>query len=108
MLFSTVYNAKKRDMLFKKVFYLGQIKGNFCVRKSTEIASLMKMRSTLNVPKCITKGVLATICSNSFSHCKGDQKKIVAISQMFNHLQLHVRWMHLLNTRICRYIPRSK
>ena len=61
----------------------------------------MKMRSALNVPKSITKGVLAIICSNSFSHCKGDQKKTVAISQMFNHVQLHVHWMHLLNTRIC-------
>ena len=29
--------------------------------------------------------------------------KTVAISQMFNHVQLHVHWMHLLNTRICRY-----
>ena len=28
----------------------------------------------------------------------------IAISQMFNHVQLHVHWMHLLNTRICRYI----
>ena len=61
------------------------------------------MRSTLTVPQCITKGVLAIICSNSFSHCKGDQKKTVVISQMFNHVQLHVHWMHLFNTRICRY-----
>ena len=67
-------------MLFKKVFYYGKIKGNFCARKSKEIASLMKVRSTLKVPWCITKGVLAIICSNSFSHCKGDQKKTVAIS----------------------------
>ena len=89
-------------MLFKKVFYQGKVKGNFCARKSKEIASLMKMRSNLNVPKCITKGVLAIICSNSFSHCKEDQKKTLAISQMFNHVQLHVHWMHLLNTRICR------
>ena len=64
----------------------------------------MKMHSTLNVPKFITKGVLAIICSKSFSHCKGDQKKTVAISQMFNHVQLHVHWMHLLNTRIPVYI----
>ena len=49
------------------------------------------------------KSVLAIICSNSFSHCKGDQKKTVAISQMFNHVQLHVHWMYLLNTRVCRY-----
>ena len=70
--------------------------------KSKEIELLMKMRSTLNVPECISKGVLAIICSNSFSHCKGDQKKTVAISQMFNHVHLHVHWMHLLNTRICR------
>ena len=32
-----------------------------------------------------------------------DQKKTEAISQMFNHVQLHVHWVHLLNTRICRY-----
>ena len=43
------------------------------------------------------------ICSNSFSHYKGDQKKTVAIFQMFNHVQLHVHWMHLLTTRKCRY-----
>ena len=47
--------------------------------------------------------VLAIIYSNSFSHCKGDQKKTVAISQMFSHVQLHVHGMHLLNNRICRY-----
>ena len=29
--------------------------------------------------------------------------KTIAISQIFNHLQLHERSMHLLNTRICRY-----
>ena len=51
----------------------------------------------------LQKGVIAIIWSNSFSHCKGDQKKTVAISQMFSHVQLHVHWMHLLNTRICRY-----
>ena len=61
------------------------------------------MRSTLNVPLYITKGVLAVICSNCFSHCIGNQKKTVTISQMFNHVQLHVHWMHLLSTRICRY-----
>ena len=37
-------------MLFKKVFYYGKIKGNLCVRKSKEIALLMKMRSSLKVP----------------------------------------------------------
>ena len=42
------------------------------------------------------------IRSNSFSHCKVDQKKTVAISKMFNHVQLYIYWMHLLNTRICR------
>ena len=47
--------------------------------------------------------ILAIICSNSFSHCKVDQKKTVAIFQMFNHVQLYVHWMHLLNDRICRY-----
>ena len=38
-----------------------------------------------------------------FSHCKVEQKKTVAISQMFSHVQLHVHGMHLLNNRICRY-----
>ena len=55
------------------------------------------------IPKCGLYTPVYGICSNSFSHCKGDQKKTVAISQMFNHVQLHVHWMHLLNTRICRY-----
>ena len=40
--------------------------------------------------------------SNSFSYCKVDQKKMVAFSQMFSHVQLHIHWMHLLNTRIYR------
>ena len=75
----------------------------FCARKSKKIASLMKMRSTLKVSLSIIKCVLAIIYSNSFSHCKGDQKKTVAISQMFSHVQLHVHGMHLLNNRICRY-----
>ena len=34
---------------------------------------------------------------------KVEQKKSVAISQMFSHVQLHVHGMHLLNNRICRY-----
>ena len=42
----------------------------------------MKMRLTLKGPSCITKCVLAVICSSSFSHCKADQKKTVDISQM--------------------------
>ena len=87
----------------KKRFNTERSKGNFCARKSKEIASLMIMHSTLKIPECITKSALAIIGSNSFSHCKGDQKKTVAISQMFNHVHLHVHWMHLLNTRICRY-----
>ena len=73
------------------------------MRKSKEIASLMKTRSTLKVLLCITKGVLAIICSNSFSHCKGDQKKTVPISQMFPHVQLHVHWMHLLIAILCNH-----
>ena len=40
--------------------------------------------------------------SNYLSHCKVDEKKAVAISQMLNHVQLHVHWMYL-NTRVCRY-----
>ena len=75
----------------------------FCAQKSKETAWLMKMHSSLKVPQSITKCVLVIIYSNSFSHCKVDQKKTVAISLMFNHVQLHVRWMHLLNNRICRY-----
>ena len=90
-------------MLFKKSVLIRKDQREFLCAKSKEIASLMKMLSTLNVPECITKGVLAIICFNSFSHCKGGQKKTVAISQMFNHVQLHVHWMHLLNTRIYRY-----
>ena len=61
------------------------------------------MHSTLKASFCITKCALPIIYSSSFSHCKVDQKKTVAISQMFNHVQLHVHWMHLLITRICRY-----
>ena len=76
-----------------------KIKGNVCPLKSNEIASLMKMRSTLKVPSCITKCVLAVICFNSFSHCKVDQKKTVSISQMIKFVQLYVHWMHLLNTK---------
>ena len=90
-------------MLFKKSVLIRKDQREFLCKKSTEIALLMKMRSTLNVPSCIIKGVLVIICSNSFSHCKGDQMKTVAISQIFNHVQLHVHWMHLLNTRICSY-----
>ena len=74
----------------------------FC-SKSVIITTLMKMRSTLKAPYSITKCVLAIIYSNLFSHCKVDQKKTVTISQMFNHVQLHVHWMHLLNNRICMY-----
>ena len=70
------------------------------MRKSKKIASLMKMRSTLKVPCSIIKCVLAIIYSNSFSHCKVEQKKTVAISQLFSHVQLHVHGMHLLNNRI--------
>ena len=41
--------------------------------------------------------------SNSFSHCKVDQKKAVTVSQMFNHVELYLHWMYLLNPKICRY-----
>ena len=46
---------------------------------------------------------LVLFIPNSFSHCNVDQKNSVAISQMFNHVQLRVQWMHLLNNRICMY-----
>ena len=39
----------------------------------------------------------------SLSYCKVDQKKTVAISQIFIYVQLYGHWMHLFNTRICRY-----
>ena len=73
-------------MLFKKSVLIREGQRKFCARKSKEIASLMKMHSTLKVPYCITKCALAIIYSNSFSHCKVDQKKTVAVSQMFNHV----------------------
>ena len=75
------------------------------MRKNLKTASLIKMRSTLKFALCITKGVLAIICSNSFPNflnCKVDQKKRIAFSQMFNRVQLHVHWVHLLNNRICK------
>ena len=87
----------------KKCFNMERSKGNFVRANLKKIASLMKMRSTLKVPESIIKCVLAIIYSNSFSHCKGDQKKTVAISRMFSHVQLHVHGMHLLNNRMCRY-----
>ena len=90
-------------MLFEKVFEYGKIKGNVCAHKPKEITLLMKVRSTLKVSECITKSILAIFCSNSFSNCKVDQKKTIAISQMFSHLQFHVPLMHLLNYRICRF-----
>ena len=80
-------------MLFKKVFYYGKIKGNFCAQKSKEIASLMNMCSTLKIPWCIAMGVLAIICSNSFSHCKGDLVVVVV------DLLFYVHGKHL---RSCR------
>ena len=73
------------------------------MQKSKEIALLMKIGLTLKVSYCIARNVLAIFCSNSFSNCKVDQKKTIAISQMFNQLQLHVHWMHLLTNRIRRY-----
>ena len=68
-----------------------------------EIALFMRMCSNLKVPWCITKCIPAIFCSNSFSHCRVDQKKTVTISQMLNHVQLYAHWMHLLNTRMYRY-----
>ena len=80
----------------KKCFNTERSKGIFVRENLIKKVLLMKMRSTMNVPQCITKGVLAIICSNPVSQCKGDQKKTAAISQMFNHVQLHVHWIHLL------------
>ena len=58
----------RRSCCLKKCFNTERSKGNFCARKSKEIASLMKMWSTLKTLLCITKGVLAIICSNPFSN----------------------------------------
>ena len=49
--------------------------------------SLLKIYEVLKVHYCIMKSVLAIIYSNSFSKCNIDQKKRVAFSQMFNHIQ---------------------
>ena len=87
----------------KKCFNTERSKGNFVRENLKKIALLMKMCSTLKVPLSTIKCVLAIIYSNSFSHCKVEQKKTVAISQMFSHVQCHVHGMHLLNNRICRY-----
>ena len=69
----------------KMCFDTERSNGDFYAHKSKTIASLMKMRSTLEVSKGITKGVLAIICSNSFSHCKVAQKK-TAMFLMYNHV----------------------
>ena len=74
--------------------------GAFGSGELKKIASLKKMCSTLKVPYSIIKCVLEIIYSNFFSRCKVEQKKTVAISQKFNHVQLHVHGMHLLNNRI--------
>ena len=87
----------------KKCFNTEGSKGNFVRENLKKLASLMKMHSTLRVPLSIIKCVLAIIYSDYFSHCKVEQKKTVAISQMFSHVQFHVHGMHLLNNRICRY-----
>ena len=47
----------------------------------------MKIYVVLKVHYCIMKSVLAIIYSNSFSNCNVDQMKMVAFSQMFNHVQ---------------------
>ena len=41
---------------------------------------------------------------SNFSYCKLNQEKTIAISQIFNHIPLHIHCMHSLNTRIFRYI----
>ena len=43
-------HLKQQEPTCKKVFEYGKIKGKFCARRSKEIASLMKMRSTLKDP----------------------------------------------------------
>ena len=50
LLFSRVYNAKLRHMLFKKSVLIRNDQREFLCAKSKEIASLMKTRSTLKVP----------------------------------------------------------
>ena len=60
--------------------------------------TLVKGHSDFKV-KCLTFGQDTQVNDSGplgplVSHCKGDQKKTVAISQMFSHVQLHVHWMH--------------
>ena len=50
---------------------------------------IIRVLAYFQLIKVVICGVLAIICSNSFSHYKVDQKKTVAISQMFNHVQLN-------------------
>ena len=76
----------------KKCFNKERSKGIFVPEKSNENA--LNSKDFLMHYK---------VHPNSFSHYKVDQKKTVAISQMYNHVQLHVHWMHLLINRICRY-----
>ena len=80
-------------MLFKKCLNKERSKGFLCVKIE---------RNSIGNENALNSEDSLIICSNSVSYCKVDQKKTVAISQMFNHVQLHIHWMHLLNTRICR------
>ena len=75
-----------------------------CARKSKEIASLMKMLSTLSslthyqvCPSSYLFQFFLTLYGRS-----EENSSYLIISQMFNHVQLYVHWKHLLNTRICR------
>ena len=84
-------------------FNMERSKEIFARKKSKEVESSIVNENAFNF-ECITKCILEIMCSNSVSHCKVDQKKTVAISHMFNYVQLYVHWMHLLiYTRICRY-----
>ena len=65
------------------------------MQKSKKIASSIKMQLTLKVCKFITKGILAIICYNTLSNCKVDQKKTIALSQMFNDVRCTYKLVYL-------------
>ena len=82
----------------------GAKRGEYGMEKSKGIfvcqnSILNEMHSTLN--SLMHYQVRSSNCLFQLTLTfKVDQKKTVIISQMFNHVQLIVHWMHLLNTRL--------
>ena len=89
----------------------GHVVNSFNTKRSNEIlCAKIKINSIVNENAANSEGFLMhyegrprIICSKSFSNCKVYHKKTVAFSQLFNHVQLHVHRMYLLNNRICKY-----